>query len=105
MSGGRKLLLRSVTEAVMLKREYAKGSSSLQLSPEQEAEAQRLADAIAVKTKEDLLRITRLLVSKKDSELFGDTEFEVRDLVHEIGAHAIETAVNERKKRGTKGRA
>jgi hypothetical protein len=89
----------------MLKREYAKGSSSLQLSPEQEVEAQRLADAIAVKTKEDLLRITRLLVSKKDSELFGDTEFEVRDLVHEIGAHAIETAVNERKKRGTKGRA
>ena len=89
----------------MLKREFAKGSSVVELTPEQEAEAQRLADSIAVKTKEELLRITRLLVSKQDHELFGETEFEVRDLVHKIGARAIETAVNERKKGGTRGRA
>jgi hypothetical protein len=89
----------------MLKREFAKGSSSLELSVEQEAEAQRLADAISVKTKEELLQITRLLVPKKDHELFGETEFEVRDLVHKMGARAIETAVNERKKGGIKGRA
>jgi len=89
----------------MLKREYSKGSSNLQLTAEQEAEAQRLAESIALKTKEELLQITRLLVSKKDHELFGQTEFEVRDLVHKIGARAIETAVNERKKGGTKGRA
>jgi hypothetical protein len=89
----------------MLKREYLKGSSGLQLTAEQEAEAQRLADSITLKTKEELLQITRLLVSKKDHELFGQTEFEVRDLVHKIGARAIETAVNERKKRGTKGQA
>jgi hypothetical protein len=89
----------------MLKREFAKGSSHLQLTPEQEAEAQRLAESVAIKTKEELLQITRLLVSKKDHELFGETEFQVRDLVHKIGARAIEAAVNERKKRGTKGRA
>ena len=89
----------------MLKREYSKGSASLQLTAEQEAEAQRLADSIALRTKEELLQITRLLVSKKDHELFGQAEFEVRDLVHKIGARAIETAVNERKKGGTKGRA
>ena len=89
----------------MLKREYAKGSSSLQLSAEEEAEAQRLTEAIAIKAKEELLQIMRLLVSKRDHELFGDTEFAVRDLVHQIGARAIETAVNERKKGGTKGRA
>jgi hypothetical protein len=64
-----------------------------------------MAEAIALKTKEELLQITRLLVSKQDHELFGQTEFEVRDLVHEIGARAIETAVNERKNGGTKGRA
>jgi len=75
------------------------------LTPEQEAEAQRLAESVAVKTKEELLQITRLLVSKKDHELFGETEFQVRDLVHKIGARAIETAVNERKKGGTKGQA
>ena len=89
----------------MLKREYAKASSGIELSAEQEAEAQRLAEAIALKTKEELLRITRLLVSKEDHELFGETEFQVRDLVHKIGAHAIETAVNQRKKGGTEGRA
>jgi hypothetical protein len=98
-------LLPEVTEVAMLKREFAKGSSNIELTPEQEAEAQRLADAIALKTKEDLLRITRLLVSKKDHELLGATEFEVRELVHQIGARAIEAAVNERKKGGIKGRA
>jgi hypothetical protein len=89
----------------MLKRELAKGSSAVQLTPEQEAEAQRLAETIALKAKEELLQLTRLLVSKQDHELFGQTEFQVRDLVHQIGARALETAVNERKKGGTKDRA
>ena len=53
----------------MLKREFA-GNPGLELSAEQEAEAQRLADAVAVKTKEELLRITRLLVSR-GSRAFG----------------------------------
>jgi hypothetical protein len=52
----------------MLKREYSKGSSSLQLAAEQEEEARRLADSIALKTKEELLQITRLLVSKKSGK-------------------------------------
>lgn len=89
----------------MLQRELAKGSAKVELTPEQEAEAQRLAETIAARAKEELLQITRLLVAKKDHELFGETEFQVRDLVHKIGAWAIETAVNERKKGGTKGPA
>jgi hypothetical protein len=75
------------------------------LTPEQEAEAQRLADIIAQKAKEEALVMARLLVSKRDHELLGATEFEIRDRVHRIGAHAIETAVNQRKKGGTKGPA
>jgi hypothetical protein len=39
-----------------------------------------------------------LLVSKRDEELLGATEFAVRDRVHAIGALALETALNERKK-------
>jgi hypothetical protein len=89
----------------MLKRELAKQMQSLELTPEQEAEAQRLAETVALKTREELLQIARLLVSRRDDQLFGDTEFQVRDLVHQIGARAIETAVNERKKGATKGRA
>ncbi len=72
------------------------------LSPEQEAAAQRLAAVLLEKAKEETLRIARLLVSKRDDELLGATEFEVRDRVHRLGAHAIETALNERKKGATK---
>ena len=77
----------------------------LPLTPEQEAEAQRLAEIIAQKAKEEALTMARLLVSKKDHELLGATEFQIRDRVHKLGAFALETALNERKKGGTKGRA
>ena len=89
----------------MRKRQFQKASSNVPLTPEQEAQAQRLAESLAVKAREELLQITRLLVSKQDHELFGETEYQVRDLVHKIGAQAIETAVNQRKKRATKDRA
>jgi hypothetical protein len=75
------------------------------LTSEQEAEARRLADLILEKAKEETLRIARLLVGKADHELLGATEFEVRDRVHRIGAFALETALNERKKGGTAGQA
>jgi hypothetical protein len=79
--------------------------TELKLTPEQEAQAQRLADIIAAKAKEEALQIARLLVSKPDHQLLGATEFEIRERVHKIGACAIETAVNQRKKGGTQGRA
>ena len=79
--------------------------TELKLTPEQEADAQRLASIIIVKTQEEVLQMARLLVSKPDRELLGATEFEIRERVHKIGAHAIETAVNQRKKGGTQGRA
>jgi hypothetical protein len=75
------------------------------LTAEQEAEAQRLAALLLAKAQEETLRIARLLVSKADHELLGATEFEVRDRVHQIGAFALQTALNERKKGGTTGRA
>jgi hypothetical protein len=79
--------------------------ANLQLTAEQEMEAQRLADRVMLRTREEVLQIARLLVSKPDRELLGKTEFEVRERVHKIGAHALETALQERKKGGTKGRA
>ena len=65
--------------------------ADLSLTPEQEAEAQRLAGIIAEKAKQEALLMARLLVSKKDHELLGHAEFEIRDRVHKLGAHAIET--------------
>lgn len=79
--------------------------NELQLTAEQEAEAQRLAGIIGKKTQEEVLQIARLLVSKPDAEMFGQTEFEIRDRVHKLGAQAIQAAVQERKKRATKARA
>lgn len=75
------------------------------LSPEQDAEAERLYQTLRPAVEAELRRMTRLLASKPDDKLLGKTEFEVRDAVHRIGAKALETALNERKKGGTKGRA
>src|SRR4051812_41498158 len=60
------------------------------LPAELEAQAQELAARLRQRADGDLLALARLLVSKADRELFGDTEFEIRALVHHIGAQAIE---------------
>jgi hypothetical protein len=75
------------------------------LTAEQEAEAQRLAEIIGRKAQEEALRMARLLVSKSDAEVFGRTEYELRDSAHRVAAHALEAALKERKKGGTTGRA
>lgn len=79
--------------------------ATVELTPQQEAEAQRLTEIVLSRTREEIHQIARLLVSKPDHQLLGPTEFEVRDRVHKIGAHALETALRERKKGGTKARA
>jgi hypothetical protein len=79
--------------------------AQLNLTPEQEAQAQRLTDLIMAKTREEVLQMNRLLASKKDGDLLGATEFEIRDRVHKIGAQVMEAALNERKKGGTNIRA
>jgi hypothetical protein len=75
------------------------------LSPEQQAEAQRIAGILLEAARDEVVAIAELLASKPDHKLLGKAEFEVRDRVHKIGAKAIETALNERKKGGTKGPA
>jgi hypothetical protein len=67
------------------------------LSPELEAQAQQLVARLRSQADSDLLALARLLVSKSDQEIFGDTEFEVRDIVHRIGAMALETHLAEKK--------
>ena len=72
------------------------------LTPEQHDEARRIFDVMHQAADDELWRIAQLLASKPDDKLLGKTEFEVRDHVHKIGAKAIETALNERKKGATK---
>jgi hypothetical protein len=77
----------------------------MDLTPDQEAEAQRLFQALKRTADEDLLALARLLAAQPDSQLFGRTEFEVRDRVHALGAKALQAALDGRKKGGTGGRA
>lgn len=60
------------------------------LTHEQEVEARVLADAIARASADDLLTLACLLVGKPSHQVFGQTELQLRDLVHEIGAKALD---------------
>jgi hypothetical protein len=71
------------------------------LTPEQRAEAQRIYEVLRSATDADLREVAELLAGKADGELFGATEFQVRDAVHRIGARAIEAALEGRKKGAT----
>lgn len=78
------------------------------LSDELEAKAQELAQRIRERADDDILALARLLVSKEDAEIFGDTEFEARAIVHRIGAEAFEERLKKRmatKAQGSTARA
>jgi len=67
------------------------------LSAEKEAEAQVLAQRIRALADEEFLDIARVLVSKPDREIFGDTEFQVRDILLKAGAKAFEEYLRQKK--------
>jgi len=75
-----------------------------ELSVEEESEAQRIADIVVGRVRAEALELGRMLVSKSNGELFGETEFHVRDVMHRVGAAAMDAALEERKKRGTEDR-
>ena len=75
------------------------------LSEEQEQEAARIEDILNAKGRVTTKYMARLLASKSNRELFGETEFQIRDAVHHLGAEGLDAALAERKKRGIKGRA
>jgi hypothetical protein len=76
-----------------------------ELTAEQTAEAERIYEELRRTSDQELRRIARLLASKPDAQLFGTTEHQVRDLVHEVGAKAMQAAAAGRKKGGTRGPA
>jgi hypothetical protein len=75
------------------------------LTPEQEAEAQRLYELMQKPFLDEARKLARLLASRPDSQLLGKTEFDVRDCLHRLGAKALEAALDERKKGGTRAPA
>lgn len=72
------------------------------LTATQQEEAERIYTILKEQGERALRELAELLASKPDERLLGATEFEVRDRVHALGAKAIQTALSERKKGGTK---
>lgn len=78
--------------------------NEIQLTPEQEEDARRIEDVMRGAATLEFRRMARLLASRGNRNLFGETEFLLRDAMHRIGAKGLDAALSERKKRGTKGR-
>lgn len=75
------------------------------MTPEELAEVQRVHDVMLKAMDRDIWQLAQFMVTRRDDQLFGETEFTVRDKVLRMGAQALETTVNDRKKRGTKAAA
>jgi hypothetical protein len=75
------------------------------LTPEQQAEADRIEQRLLDLVGGDLRELAESLASKSDRQLLGQAEFEVRDRAHKIGARAIEVALAGRERGATAGPA
>ena len=64
----------------------------VELTAEQEAEAERIEDLIVAKARVEARYMARLLASKSNRELLGRTEFQLRDACHRLGAAAVDAA-------------
>lgn len=72
----------------------------LELNSVQDAEASNVYERLRGIFDEELKQMARWMASKSDSQLLGETEFELRDRVHAMGAQVLEAAADERQKRG-----
>ena len=68
-----------------------------QLTSQQEALAQDLADAIRQGTDDLITQIARTLAATTDATLFGDTELKLRDIALLIAARAYELHLRDKK--------
>ena len=72
------------------------------MTPEELTEVQRIHDVVLKALDKDIWQVAQLMATKRDDQLFGETEFQLRDKALQMGAKALEATVNDRKKRGIK---
>lgn len=75
------------------------------LTPEQQAEADRIYTALLAAADEDIRALANQMATRTDADMFGENEFILRDIVLRVAAKGLEIALEGRKKGGTKGRA
>jgi hypothetical protein len=71
--------------------------AAAKLTPEQEADAQELVRLMEDVAHAKIQEAARLLVRQPTKDLFGQTEFVIRDLVLEIAAQAYEQFLRQKK--------
>ena len=67
------------------------------------SEAQRVKELFLKVVEQEAEAVGQLLASKEDHELFGETEFQLREIVHRLGAKTLQAQVNERSKKAYQG--
>lgn len=76
-----------------------------ELNAQQREQADRIEDILKGAAAIEIRRMAELLASKENGELFGQTEFQLRDILLGLGNRALDAALAERKKGATKVRA
>ena len=71
------------------------------LTPEQQREADQFAALFLELAQREAKRFGELIATRPDSQLLGRTEFDLRSLVHQLGATFLQAALEERKKGAT----
>jgi len=69
------------------------------------AELERVIGFVMKAVEGDIRRIAESIVLKRDDELLGAGEFDLRDKVLRAACHILEATINDRKKGGTKAAA
>ena len=72
---------------------------------ESSTEVDRVVALVMKAMEGDVRRMAESLVLKRDDELLGPGEFELREKVLGMGRHILEATINDRKKGGTKAAA
>jgi hypothetical protein len=76
--------------------------TSAACAAEQSTEVDRIVELVTNAIKGDVRRFAEALVTKRDDELLGPGEFDLRNRVLGMARHMVEATVNDRKKGGTK---
>ena len=74
--------------------------SKLALNAEQQAEAAVIYERIRGAFDEEARRLAELMASKETRHIFGETEYQIRDRVHALGAEVLTATAEERVKKG-----
>jgi hypothetical protein len=72
---------------------------------EESAESERVIGLVMKAIEDDFRQAAKAILSKRDDELLGRGEFDLRDRVLKAACHVLEAAINDRKKRATEAAA